>query len=180
MPLVLRLPKHWDNRQHGTRVGSPVTLADVLPILVAAAGGTATDVDGQDLTALAQRRMENPRRYLEAMTSTRASAGGEPDYMAITDGVWKYIWYPEGGAEQLFDLNSDPQELRNLAGADAFQSRLDELRSELVARYEARGSEWVREGRLIATPERRERVEDRRNRAWPGYHTDRYDVDVRH
>jgi len=37
-----------------------------------------------------------------------------PWYVALNDGRWKYIRYLTGGDEELYDLQSDPEELTNL------------------------------------------------------------------
>ena len=111
VPFILRMPQSWENRRHGTTVDSPITHADILPTLVGVAGGTQpSDSDGQDLVALARNELEHPRRYLEAMSGPRwPQAERIPCvYMALTDGQWKYIWYPEGPTEQLFNLAEGP------------------------------------------------------------------------
>jgi arylsulfatase len=167
IPFVLRMPRSWDDRRHGTTVDSVVSHADILATLVAAAGGEPpSDVDGQDLIALARGRLEGPRRYLVGMAGTPHA----PDYLAITDGRWKYIWYPEGGTEQLFDLASDPHELTDLAIETTHEHRMAELRNELISR----------QGELVTRPREPDSTTDRRNQSWPGYHTEHHDVDVRH
>ncbi len=176
IPFVLRMPKSWDNRCHGTTVHALVTLADILPTLIRAAGGTPPDeVDGQDLIALV-RGESPPRPFLEAT----AMRGHQPAYFAITDGRWKYIWYPEGGIEQLFDLETDPQELHDLAGLPQYDAERQRLREEMSRRHRERGSQFMEEGKLVSFPIQGEATRDRRNRSWPGYHTDYYEVDVRH
>lgn len=174
VPFVLRPPARWDDRRHGTVVKSPVTHADILPTLAAVAGATPPPAcDGQDLLALARGVLPNPRRYLEATSRNGA-------YYGLTDGRWKYMYYPEGAREQLFDLDADPYELTDLASrADGDETRRD-LRAELIRRHQARGSGAVKDGQLIGQPVRRDNEADRRARAWPGYHTERHPVDVRH
>ncbi|MYJ77097.1 MAG: sulfatase-like hydrolase/transferase, partial [Caldilineaceae bacterium SB0670_bin_27] len=176
VPFALRMPQGWDNRQHGTRNRSLVTLADILPTAVTAAGGAPpSDVDGLDLVALARGEIE-PRTHLE-------SALGGPDRpgnYAITDGRWKYIWFPVGGSEQLFDLENDPQELHNISSAEVASPHLERLRTELIARHQARGSSAVEEGNWVTLPVPAETEADRRNTSWPGYHTEFYHIDVRH
>lgn len=175
VPFLLRMPKCWENRMHGTKVTTPVTFADILPTLVKAAGGEVPSrVDGMDLIALARGEIEKPRRYVEA------TAGEEPSYFAITDGVWKYIWYTEGGEEQLFNLAEDPHELANLAKEKEYQEKCRELHAELVARDRARGGKFTEGQRLIARPRYGDSERDRRNTSWPGFHTEHYHVDVRH
>ena len=176
VPCVLRLPQSWENRQHGVISDDLVTLADILPTVVSAAGGSPSDdVDGQDLIALARGELE-PRRYLEATSGPPEKA----TYYGITDGRWKYMWYPEGGAEQLFDLKTDPQEIKNLADLPGYAEQRNSLKQEMIRRHEARHSAGVKDGQLVARPVEDYSVADRRNQSWPGYHTEYYDVDVRH
>ena len=176
VPMVLRLPKSWSDRGHGTVVESPVTLADILPTLVSAAGGKAPEsVDGINLIDVARGAAE-PRRYLEGTVG----AFDQPRYLAITDGHWKYIWYPEGSAEQLFDLEEDPRELKNLAGLSGFEEKLKELKDEMTRRHRERSSPMLQDDRLPVRPLLEDSTLDRRNAGWPGYHTDQYHVDVRH
>ena len=175
IPMVLRLPQSWPDRCHGRQIDSPVCLADILPTLLAAAGGGETapaDCDGIDLAALA-RGQRPPRDYLEATARPDA-------YLAITDGKWKYIYYPEGPFEQLFNLADDPQELRNLAHSTQHAAKRGQLYDELLRRQQRRGNGWVQEGRLKSFPAKIEPLADRRNQAWPGIHSEYYDVDVRH
>lgn len=175
VPFVVRMPKSWDNRMHGTKVETPVTLADILPTLVSAAGGDIPkQADGMDLIALARGEIENPRKYVEAM------AGEEPSFFGITDGVWKYMWYPEGGEEQLFNLEDDPQELTNLADHAEYREKCEELHRELVERDQQRGGKFSSDGRLLQISLKGDSERDRRNSNWPGFHTEHYPVDVRH
>ena len=163
------MPKTWEERCHGDSVSALVTHADILPTLIRAAGGTPPDdVDGQDLVALARGELESPRRYLEAMAANYT----ECEYLAITDGRWKYIWYPEGAAEQLFDLASDPEELANLAGQSDYDEKRSELKAEMIRRHERRGSRFVTAGELLQRPVTHESLKDRRNQGFWAYHTE--------
>jgi len=172
VPFVLRLPQSWDNRGHGSESNQLVTHADVLPTLVTAAGGTPPeDVEGLDLLSVV-RGERAPRPYLEA--------SADWNFFALTDGRWKYIYYPEGAVEQLFDLETDPQELTNLAGNPRCAEKQAALRDELIRRHESRGSEWVADGRLVEKPLRGDSAADRRNQSWMGYHTEHFREDIRH
>ncbi len=176
VPFFLRMPQSWDNRQHGTQQHHLVTLADILPTVVAAAGGTPPpDVDGIDLVALARGKAE-PRSYLESMNGSTAAPGN----LAITDGRWKYLWFPIGGSEQLFDLETDPHECNNVIDLADHANERERLRAELIRRHTDRGSALVQDGSLITLPVPNESTADRRNRGWPGYHTEFHPVDVRH
>ena len=175
VPFVVRLPKSWTARGHGTVCDTPVTLADILPTLVRIAGGEVKgDVDGEDVLALARASDE---RYV--VGTGRINPNEPPEFLAITDGRWKYIWYPEGASEQLFNVAKDRQDRFNLAGNAAHQGELARLRAELIARL-AHRPDCVQSGALIPRPVQKDSERDRRNRAWPGYHTENYDIDVRH
>jgi choline-sulfatase len=63
---------------------------------------------------------------------------------------WKYIFFANGGREQLFDLSSDPHELSNLAQSqDSMASRLRQVaeqacdRPELRSALEANTLRWL-------------------------------------
>ncbi len=181
VPFVLRPPQSWGGDLAGTECRALVTPADVLPTLLTAAGGPIPGgVDGLNALAVAAGQAE-PRALLEATVgSPGATALSEVDYLALTDGRWKYIWYPHGAAEQLFDLNSDPHELQDLSEATEHKARKEALRETLLRRHRERRSPCLEEGRLPkrAIDPRGER--ECRARSWPGYHTEYHEVDVRH
>jgi arylsulfatase A-like enzyme len=133
--------------------------ADILPTLVSAAGGEApSSADGQDLVKVARGEVE-PREKLFAWTGHYSDC----DLLAVTDGRWKYIWYPEGASEQLFDLKEDPHELKNLAGKRETADRQTELRQLLTEEMKGRAPVFVVDGELIRKPAQQESETDRRN-----------------
>jgi arylsulfatase A-like enzyme len=184
VPFALRMPSSWENRCHGTQVQSPVTHADILPTLLKAAGGEAPDdSDGQDLVAVARGEHDSPRRYLEATHGpgpTERALGMDCTYLAITDGSWKYIWYPEGPAEQLFDIEADSQERHNLAHAPEAEAKKQELQEELIRRQQDRGGALLDNGALPVSPVYHVDENEMRDQGQPGAHTEYWPVDVRH
>jgi arylsulfatase len=175
IPFLLRPPASWPTRWHGETSDALVTHTDILATLVRAAGGTPPPAStGLDLVALL--RGETTREHLCGVAT---EAGyDEPIYLAVTDGRWKYVWYPEGGHEQLFDLATDPQELVEVSGKQP--ATVGSLHARLVRQLRALGSRWVSGDRLVSVPLRGDSVADRRASGWPGYHTEHHPSDVRH
>lgn len=157
LPFIVRLPSDWGEDRVGLASDAVITHADLLPTFVRAAGGKVPAwSDGHDLLPVVRGEKESVRTHLESYMYENAywfKDYGQPDYLGITDGQWKYIWYPEGGREQLFDLATDPCELCNLAAAPEHRGKLDELRGELIARQSRRGLSSVRNGELTSIPE---------------------------
>jgi N-acetylglucosamine-6-sulfatase len=61
-------------------------------------------------------------------------------YRAIRTEGWKYIHYVDlPGSDELYDLNRDPFEMRNLIGSPAHARDLARLREELRAELRATG-----------------------------------------
>jgi hypothetical protein len=57
-----------------------------------------------------------------------------PWYTAVVQDGWKYIRYLQPGVpEELYDLNTDPEELRNLAGEVKHADKLSALREATAA-----------------------------------------------
>jgi hypothetical protein len=68
----------------------------------------------------------------------------------LTDGREKYVWWSGTGAEQLFDLTADPQELHDLARDAAQAERLSAWRARLIAELAGREEGYTDGQRLIA------------------------------
>ena len=97
----------------------------------------------------AQRRAA--RHFL---SSTIFAANASNHWSAITDGASKYVFEAQHGQEQLFDLNEDPRETRDVSGDPAYSSTLSKLRADLVAQYrrEERGPNWVMKNKSVPRP----------------------------
>jgi arylsulfatase len=181
VPLVVRPPTAWADRPAGETVDSSVLLADLLPTFLGAAGvDPPAACDGRDLLALA-RGDTAPREYVEGFSATVSPR----DYLGLTDGDWKYVWYPDGGEEHLFHLAADPLETENLAGDPAYEERRRNLRAELRRRHRERDSPHVEGGELVSYPTGEsiaaEFPNDRTSALWEGVVTDYFeDADVRH
>ena len=177
VPFLLRLPKAWEDRRYGSRCDALVTHADILPTFVRAAGGTPPErCDGHDLVGLARGETPGPA-YVTAATG---QSPGALNYLAITDGQWKYIYYPEGAAEQLFDLCRDPQERHNLLFDDPRHAERRRLRALLIGDLTARKAPAVADGDFVARPCPETTERDWANARWVGYQTEYSGYDARH
>ena len=92
-------------------------LLDIFPTLCAMAGVDVPDgIDGRDLSPVWRGETDSVRDSI--FTSFR-------DLMkAVRDDRWKLIRYPKVDHTQLFDLDADPHETRNLASDPAHASRV--------------------------------------------------------
>jgi arylsulfatase A-like enzyme len=178
VPFVLRLPFDHPERNCGSTVDKISTFTDILPTLAGIAGAeTDFKHDGVDLIGLAAGKVEE-RKYFEftgpkSIINPNCAAG-------ITDGEWKYTWFPEGGREQLFNLKEDPKELKDLSQSSECSSIKETLHKELLDRHINRGSDRIEDGKFIIKPISEIPEAERRSMKWPGYHTEYHDVDVRH
>jgi choline-sulfatase len=112
---------------------TPVSLVDCFPTILEAMGvqlesETAADLDGQSLLPIA--RGEKPLdRTMFCEYHASASCTG---IFMIRKGRYKYVHYV-GYEPQLFDLEADPDELRDLAREADYSDVLAACRQELYA-----------------------------------------------
>lgn len=129
VPLILRDPRLSSERRG--RVREELTLnVDLAPTLLAAAGlPAARGMQGRDIAPL-YLDVHPPawRREFFYEHPTLRSTNFIPSSEALVQPDWKYILWPDFQAEQLFDLESDPQEDRDLATDPAQSERLNTLR----------------------------------------------------
>ena len=132
----------------GQRVEQPVCLEDIMPTLLALAGATSpARVDGVNLAPTLRGQKQIVREWLHfehAPCYSKAQA-----YQALTDGHFKYIWRPTDGSEQLFDLEKDPREERDLSKDKPYSTTLKEWRTRLAQRLAGRPEGFSEHGELI-------------------------------
>ncbi len=133
VPLIISAPSKFA----AGRVAQPVSLVDLLPTLVdLASDGQATDfaarVDGQSLVPLLHGQGNNdPPPVLSEILSEGAIA----PCLMIRRGRYKYI-YSQPDPEQLYDLETDPHELHNLAGKPDYEAIQSAFKAEVFERWE--------------------------------------------
>jgi arylsulfatase A-like enzyme len=115
----------------GLRSMQPVCLEDVMPTLLELAGVKhRPSMDGVNLVPALRGQDQTIRPWLHTEHAPCYSV--EQAFHALNDGRWKYIWRPESGREQLFDLNADPREEHDLAPDPAQRATLDHWRGILI------------------------------------------------
>lgn len=122
VPLIIWNPRMFRRAGRSATVGSHIDLA---PTILELAGVRAPgDWDGRSLFDL-----QRPRHaYLFA------AAWGQ-HLMGVRSGAWKYIYDARLGKEELYNLQDDPDELRDLSAAEP--ERAAELRRRLAAWMDA-------------------------------------------
>jgi arylsulfatase A-like enzyme len=142
IPMIL-IPtadyRHLGHHQVDDRL---VELRDVMPTLLEMAGvpvpGT---VEGLSLLS-GQRRDHLYGEAFEGVGATRM----------ILDERYKLIYYAAGNRCHLFDLQSDPDELHDLAGDAAHAEVQARLTAQLVEHLYGSDVDWIADGRLVGLP----------------------------
>ena len=126
IPMILSGP----DLPKGQEIDTPTQLMDIFPTILEATGVTQKDEDqeleGESLISLAEG--EVPDR---SILSEQHSAGAKSAVYMIRKGKWKYVHYAEGYSSHLFDLESDPQELKDLGNDPEFTDQLNSMEKEL-------------------------------------------------
>ncbi|MFO7776188.1 MAG: sulfatase-like hydrolase/transferase [Candidatus Hydrogenedentota bacterium] len=137
--------------QAGLRSHQLVCLEDIMPTLADLAGMDAheeLDVDGVSLAPLLRGEEQTVRPWLHMEHCPNFSEAQA--FHALTDGRRKYIWRPNDGSEQLFDLDEDPREEHDLAQSADHETLLQQWRETLIERLEPRPEGFSDGEQLIA------------------------------
>src|SRR5688572_6371685 len=134
-PFLLRYPRRV---RPGTRLRDLVICQDIAPTLIELAGGRpGAQVQGRSLLPLlAGRRRGWRKSFLVEYWAEQAMPWlVGMTYKAVRTGRYKYIrWVNRGRADELdelYDLERDPYELKNLAASRAHAPVKARLRGEL-------------------------------------------------
>ena len=121
-PLIISGPGLPKNE----RSSALVTLHDLFPTLCELTGTAIPfTVTGRSLAPLLRHQTDRVHEFVTGMfTDTQRM---------ICDERWKLIIYPQAQCEQLFDLQSDPNELHDISDDPAHQTKRDELNTKLQA-----------------------------------------------
>lgn len=139
VPFILKPPREHAI-SHPMSVDMPVLTTDVYPTLAELAGLEAyEEIDGISLMSVISDGVTVPRTICGEIESSSAFS---------FDGQFKYIFYPEGGIEHLFDVQEDPSNLHNLAHQPTHHTALTRLRQTLIAHLQRFNRPWVHDGLL--------------------------------
>lgn len=143
LPFILRLPPRLRRDGDRARVEQVVELRDLLPTFCDLAGAAVPEsVDGRSILPLCRGEIDDWRPWLHGEHTLAAGSN-----QWLTDGHEKYIWFSQTGDELLFDLDSDPTELRDRS--QTAPDRLTFWRSRLIGELTDREEGFVNNGSLV-------------------------------
>ena len=132
MPLLVRYPRMI---KAGTAPDEIALNIDLAPTLLSVAGASAPgDMQGRSLGPLLKGEKVKWRdSFLIEYYSDRVFPRMERmGYKAARNGRWKYIHYLElEGMDELYDLKSDPYEMKNLINHPGAKKALGEMKQEM-------------------------------------------------
>ena len=143
IPMILMPTAAGDAAGH-QRDDQLAELRDVMPTLLDLCAIPIPDtVEGASLVS-GQRR---EHLYCEHFEDAKAMR-------MVRSGPHKLIWYPVGNRVQLFDVEQDPLELRDLADDPSHGGARERLTRLLVGELYGTDEQWVADGQLVGEPDR--------------------------
>ena len=137
VPFLVRYPERFKTDEI---CDEPVSLVDVLPTALSAAGLDVPDGrDGVDVAGLATGGVAREG----VVSQFQHGDGGQYGYVTRD---WKYIYSAPDNREWLFRRTEGQPEERNLAGNIAYQSVTDGMRAALIAKLREGGYEEPLDG----------------------------------
>lgn len=142
VPLVVQCPELFKG---GTVVEKMVANLDLTPTFLAAAGLKAPDnLDGRSFIAVAQGRDVPWRQTLLYEYYWERNYPQTPAMHALRTDKYKYIhYYGIWDTDELYDLQQDPHETKNIIRVPAQQQTLKQLNRELFTTLEATDGMYI-------------------------------------
>jgi arylsulfatase A-like enzyme len=135
IPLIIKQP----GQRTARRIPDIVASADLHPTILALLGLPCGPVDGRPLPGIGGEPSRSDAYALGQHHDGSDDAGAA--VRMLRRGRWKYNLYSQSGMDELYDLDEDPAELRNLAAIALPERRA--LRDELIGRIRASGDRFV-------------------------------------
>ncbi len=130
VPLVVRYPKLI---KPGSRNDALVVNIDLAPTLLDMAGvESIIPMHGQSFVPLLKDARAPWREAFLAEYFLEKVAPRTPTWQAVRTRDWKYIRYSKyDGMDELYHLEADPKELKNLVNHPEYKTRLEEMQAQL-------------------------------------------------
>tara|TARA_R110002111_G_scaffold262827_1_gene341535 strand:- start:205 stop:1830 length:1626 start_codon:yes stop_codon:yes gene_type:complete len=153
VPMIIRWPESLGIKaKRGQVIKELVELRDILPTFLEVAGvDIPSEMDGMSMMPLINDKKKGWRKVLDMEHGQ--CYWKENSWTALTDNRYKYIYYSVTGEEQLFDLEKDSGEKKNLAGISRYKNILAKWRQRMVDHLSNRGEDWVKDGKLVIRDE---------------------------
>jgi arylsulfatase A-like enzyme len=135
VPLMIR----WPERIAPRRSAACISAVDLMPSLLGLLGlESPADVEGSDLSGLMLGRdTAAPDAALMQICGATAIWEDGHEWRALRDARYTYAFYRVDGSEHLYDRDTDPFQMRNLAGDPAHRGLRDGMRARMLARMDA-------------------------------------------
>lgn len=132
VPLIIAAPGAKGN---GRLSRALVELVDLYPTLASLCGLTAPQyLEGTNLKPV----LDDPTTNVKEAAFTQLRRGSDYDGYSIRTARWRYTLWDDGRrGEQLFDMEDDPRETRNLAADPKRAEVVESLKSQLRAYAQA-------------------------------------------
>ncbi|HEX3000139.1 MAG TPA: arylsulfatase [Armatimonadota bacterium] len=144
VPLILKGP-HGSGMPRRTTCGATAELRDIMPTLLECAGLPIPEsLEGKSLLTAVHEETDTVHSYIHGEHIVFGQS-----LQWLTDGHEKYVWFSGSGHEQLFDLDEDPQELRDLAPFPKAAARVAHWRETLIRELAGREEGFTDGARLI-------------------------------
>ena len=162
IPLIVRYPKRI---KPGTLIDPMVLTLDLAPSILELCGAPALrNIHGQSFAPLLDGNSANWRKSWLYEYNYEKQFPYTPNVRGVRTDRWKYVHYPhgDGGPDrhmaEMYDLQSDPQERKNLINDPQHAGQLAELKMELARLLKETGATPDRmpidEGIKMALPEK--------------------------
>lgn len=141
VPLIIKIPGH---PRSGSIIREPVSQIDLVPTLLDFMGKPIPEgLDGYSLKPFlnGEGEIQEKNVFIEwfphnTLYRSRSDEIDHPVITVITPDGWKYNW-SSFGQHELYDLNDDPLESKNLARRRSHHSLIKKLQRE-IERWKAR------------------------------------------
>lgn len=156
IPFIIRTP---ESKITGKRT-LPVTHMDIMPtILEAAKLKIPKEVEGISLLSALEGKDEKTRTFIHGEHSF-VSKNMVEGWQFVTDGKEKYIWESYSGKEYFFDLENDPNEMKNIIHDEKQYDKIQLWKNRMIDTLKERKEDGlVEDGKLVSgryAPEVRE------------------------